>query len=1426
LATDVSNTTVPVLLPELGESVTEGAIVEWRKAVGDSVEAGETLVDVTTDKVDVEIPSPAGGVLSRIVAEAGATVEVGALLAEIASGNGASPAAPAPEAAAPAAAAAPVTDAGPPVDIVLPSMESVTEGTVISWRKAEGDAVARDEILVDVTTDKVDIEVPSPVAGRLSAINVPDGETFPITSPLGQVTPGAGAETAPAPAAPAAPTAAAPAPSAPAATGPTPPASPLAKLLAQENGVDLRGVTGTGANGLIRKEDVRAAMKNGPAPAAAAPALAAGEVAVPLKGPAATLASYMDESLTIPTATSFRTLGVGLLDARRKELNSALAAAGRSEKLSFTHIVAWAIVQAVTRWPVMGNGYAVVDGTPTRLQRSAVNIGLAVDVERKDGSRSLLVPVVKDAAAGGFAAFVAAYDDLVSRTRGGKIGVDDLRGASVTLTNPGGLGTIASIPRLMAGQGTIIATGNIALPPGFQKADSARLAELGVEKVMNLTSTYDHRIIQGAESGGFLREIDTFLSGADGFYEGIAESLGVAIGPAPSLAPAPAATPAAAPDAPAAAPSLETLRAVRAAALMVKGFRAHGHLGAHLDPLGSEPPGDPLLDPATVRLTPALMAQVPASILRVYADGETFADVLPKLQETYCGTSAFEIEHIGEVTERRWLREQIESGRGRPSLPPERRVAVLQRLIDVEVFERFLRRTYLGQKTFSIEGVDALVPMLDKIVEMSADAGAAEIVIGMAHRGRLSVMAHTAGRPPESLLAEFEGHMEFGSESEEGVLETAGDVKYHLGAEGTFVTRSGRPITITLAANPSHLEQVNAVVEGYTRARQTIRKGRKPERDPSVAVPVLVHGDAAFPGQGVVAETLNLQALRGYSTGGTIHIIANNQIGFTTDPPDSRSTRHASDMAKGFDIPIIHVNADDPDACLGAVHLAVEYRKQFGRDVMIDLVGYRRLGHNEVDEPAYTQPVMYRTIAAHPTVAAIQADRLVKEGLLTEAQVAEMRAASEARMKAAHEAVTHYAEHATEDQPAAERTNGKSLKTAVSAETLTALNEQLLRVPDGFRVHPKLVPQLERRRAAFTEGGIVWGHAEALALASLLVEGVPVRLTGQDAGRGTFSQRHLELHDTADEESYVPRTGNVHVPLGNLVRANATLELHNSPLSEAACVGFEYGYSTMAPEALVLWEAQYGDFVNGAQIMIDQFLVSGQAKWGQRSRLTLLLPHGYEGNGPEHSSARPERFLQLCGEGNIRVANCSTAAQYFHLLRHQALTPEIKPLVVFTPKSLLRLKGASCGLEDLAEGDFKQVIDDSRVTDRAAVKRLILCTGKIFHDLDGHADRGQYDDLAIARVELLYPFPFTQIRELVESYPNLSDVHWVQEEPRNMGAWDFVTGRIRSQLPEGINLGYGGRDRRSSPSEGYPQSHQEEQARIVHAALSGIGAGR
>ena len=626
-----------------------------------------------------------------------------------------------------------------------------------------------------------------------------------------------------------------------------------------------------------------------------------------------------------------------------------------------------------------------------------------------------------------------------------------------------------------------------------------------------------------------------------------------------------------------------------------------------------------------------------------------------------------------------------------------------------------------------------------------------------------------------------------------------------------------------LAANPSHLEQVNAVAEGLTRALQTTRTTPDARHDPAAAVAVLIHGDAAFTGQGAVAETLNLQALRGYSTGGTVHVIANNQIGFTTDPNDARSTYHVSDLARGFDVPVIHVNADDIDACVSAAQLAAAYRSRYQRDVLINLIGYRRLGHNELDEPAYTQPVMSRTIRAHPPVSKIYAGRLIDDGVLTAEQVDAMIASAEAGMRNAHEAVTRRGD-VGEGEHELSRSNGApALRTAVSPDVLNDLNEQLLAVPEGFTIHPKLLPQLERRREAMgAEGGITWAHAESLAFASLLTQGVPVRLSGQDTARGTFSQRHLELHDMGEGETWTPHTGRVHTPVANLKGASASFELYNSPLSEAAAVGFEYGYSTEAHEALVLWEAQYGDFVNGAQIMIDQFIVSGRAKWGEASRLTLLLPHGYEGNGPEHSSARIERFLQLAAEDNIRVANCSTAANYFHLLRKQALTGRQRPLIIFTPKSLLRARSASSRLDDLSEGGFQAVYDDPRAAAaRDRVTRLILCSGKVFHELDGHGGREAHPELAIGRLEMLFPFPEDRVAELLASYPALQSVDWVQEEPRNMGAWEFVRLQLERLLPAGASLGYIGRARRSSPSEGYPQAHQAEQDRLLAAAISG-----
>jgi 2-oxoglutarate dehydrogenase E1 component len=859
-------------------------------------------------------------------------------------------------------------------------------------------------------------------------------------------------------------------------------------------------------------------------------------------------------------------------------------------------------------------------------------------------------------------------------------------------------------------------------------------------------------------------------------------------------------------------PDLALLQAVQAATSVVKAHRMHGHLAARLDPLGSAPESDPALDPATVNLTPELMRAIPAAVLRVAVPGESFADALPHLQETYCGTVAYEIEHIADHEQRVWLRQSIESGEYRRPLPAEERRALLQRLTEVDALETYMHKAFLGKKQFSIEGLDMLLPMLDETIELASDAGAREVVIGMAHRGRLNVLAHTVGRSYQAILVEFEGesNLEADTAMPEG---GTGDVKYHHGASGTRTTRSGKGVTVTLSPNPSHLEFVDPVVEGRARADQTSRKRRDLSHDPTVVLPVLVHGDGAFPGQGIVAETLNLQALEGYTTGGTMHLITNNQIGFTTEPSESRSTRYASDLAKGFDIPIIHVNADDVEGCIAAVRLAMAFRERFGRDAVIDLIGYRRFGHNEQDEPAYTQPQMYEKIKKHPPVRKLYADHLIAQDVIGTGEAERMVTEAQQQLAASHEELkVAIAQGDDDDERELDRSPSPEPRTAVGEQTLRRLNSQLLKVPDGFNLHRKLKPQLERRAKAIDEGGIDWAQAESLAWASLLHQGVPIRLTGQDTARGTFSQRHLVFHDSA--------TGEPYTPMKNLPKAEVPFELHNSPLSEQAALGFEYGYSAQAPETLVIWEAQFGDFVNGAQVIVDQFMVSGLAKWGQTTRLTLLLPHGYEGAGPEHSSGRLERFLQLGAEGNIRVANCTTPAQYFHLLRRQALITKRRPLVVMTPKSLLRLPAATSKLAHLTEGRFNPVLDDpSLAGSREDVTRLVLCSGKVFYDLVGHEARPEAKHVAIGRVELLYPFAENELRGLMESYPQLDTVVWAQEEPKNMGARATMEPRLAWILPDRVKYEYVGRQLRASPGEGYSAAHRAEQQRIVRAAL-------
>ncbi|HWO83890.1 MAG TPA: multifunctional oxoglutarate decarboxylase/oxoglutarate dehydrogenase thiamine pyrophosphate-binding subunit/dihydrolipoyllysine-residue succinyltransferase subunit [Solirubrobacterales bacterium] len=1340
--------TVQITMPEMGESVTEGIVLEWHVAEGDTVSEGDTIVEVSTDKVDAEVPAPMDGVITKLVAQVDDEVPVGAPLAEMEAGSGEG------QGARPAG---PVTAGDPPSLPVAKASSEMVPPTV-------------------------------PPAGEASSAEGSNGSGN-----------GSGADVR---------------------------ATPVARRVAEATGVDLASVSGSGPGAKVTKEDVLAANGGGNG-AAAAPVK--GE-AKQLRGAAAMLANAMDESRAVPTATSFRTIAVDVLDAKRKAINSVLKERGL--KVSFTHLVAWAIVEAAKDFPVMTRVFAEEGGKPFAIEGSPVNLGIAVDVEKKDGSHSLMVPAIKGADGLDFTGFHSRYEELIAKTRENKLSADDFQGTNISLTNPGGIGTMASVPRLLSGQSAIIATGSIAYPPEWKHASPERLKQLGVSKVMTLTSTYDHRVIQGAESGAFLRRIEELLQGEDEFYESVAKDLGFEASAVSTAHPASASAPPLSAAAPAAevttAPGQideELLQAVQAATSLLKAYRTHGHLAAHLDPLGSEPKGDPALQPENVNLTPELMERIPASILRIGVPGETLLEALPRMRDAYCGTIGYQVEHLSSHQQRIWLREMIETGAHRQPLTDEEKKRLLNRLIDIFQFERFLEKAYLGQKMFSIEGLDVVVPMLDEVVNLSQRAGAEEVVFGMAHRGRLSVLAHNLGRSVESILAEFEGSKQIEAVKAVAAIPHGGtgDVKYHYGHRGVYETADGEKISVRLYPNPSHLEFVDPVVTGGTRFLQQDFEGPELTHDFKRAVPVLLHGDAAFPAQGVVAETLNLQSLPGYTTGGTIHVIQNNQVGFTTDPSEARSTPYAADMAKGFNVPIIHVNADDVEACVGAVRLAMAYRERWCRDVVIDVIGYRRFGHNETDEPAYTQPTMAAKIKSHPPVSEIYSEKLIEEGTVSAEEVGKVSDERHSEMSGALKGLRQKMEAGEYEDPTVtgttqtgellDRTASPPVHTAVEAEKLRAINEALLKTPEGFNVHRKLRRPLSRRTEALEHGGIDFGQAEALAFGTLLTDGVHIRLTGQDTERGTFSHRHLVLHDE--------NTGLKYTPMQNLEDASAPFELYNSPLSETACLGFEYGYSAASPSALVLWEAQFGDFANAGQVIIDSFIVSGESKWGQTSRLTLLLPHGYEGSGPEHSSARIERFLALGAEGNIRIAYPTTAAQYFHLLRRQALIKKPRPLIVFTPKGLLRLERAATSLDELTEGELRFILDDPTADERREkVERLVLCTGKVYYDMDDNERRQAAENVAIARVEVLYPFAKEQLERLIASYPNLKEIAWVQEEPRNMGAWKVMSRRMPDILPEGVALTYIGRQGRASPGEGYSGAHAREQERIVLTALT------
>lgn len=1176
------------------------------------------------------------------------------------------------------------------------------------------------------------------------------------------------------------------------------------------------------------QRDVRIAENGGGAPArittaeAAAPAKAEASPAppkkttvpaeptdaVPIRGAALKIVENMEASLSVPTATSQRRIPVKLLDENRRLINKHLQENNRG-KASYTHVIAWALLRALDEFPQLNDGFELVAGNPSRVRRPAVNLGVAIDLTKKDGTRTLLVPNIKNANKLRFSQFLQAYDDVVKRARDGKLQIDDFQGTSLSLTNPGTIGTVASTPRLMAGQSLIIATGAIEFPAEYQAMAPEALSQLGISKAITISSTYDHRIVQGAESGAFLARVHELLIGKDNFYDDVFKDLGIAQVPFrwntdrnPAFLPGDKTRE-------------QTAKEARVIEL-INSYRVRGHLIADIDPLHAMPVlYHPELDIETYGLTIWDLDREFITGGLAGTESAPLREILDILQRAYCGKVGIEYRHIQSKEEKVWIRERIREQFVEPApVPVEIKKKLLWKLISAEQFERFLHTKYLGQKRFSLEGCETIIPLLDQLIEGAAARGVNDITLGMAHRGRLNVLANVIGHFCERIFASFEGSIHPSFPADEG------DVKYHQGAEGERET-NGKRVKLTLSPNPSHLEAVDPVVEGMVRAKQddlNHRAGLDREEVIDLALPVLLHGDAAFAGQGVVMETLNLASLRGYSTGGTIHIIINNQIGFTTSPEAGRSTIYSTDVARMTQLPIFHINGDDPEAAYRALQIALEYRQEFNKDVVLDLVGFRKLGHNETDEPSYTQPLMYARVKAHPGVRTVYAQRLIKEGVITDAELQELIAERIRRYEDALGRAKRVAPK--KDAPAeivvTEDIDGSELvDTPVAAEVIQSIANKIAVVPEGFNVNPKMVGQLARRaKMGSGELPIDWAFAEAVAFGSLVIEGSRVRLSGQDSGRGTFSQRHAVLYDTQTGKSWTPLA-----ELRSEAKAEARFEVFDSSLSEEGVLGFEYGYSVVAREALVLWEAQFGDFVNGAQTITDQYIAASEDKWRQTSRLTLLLPHGYEGQGPEHSSARLERFLQLCAENNLCVCYPTTPAQYFHLLRRQ-LTPHMeRPLVVITPKSLLRLPAAASSLPDFTSGGFRPVIDDPEVANAGAVTRVVLCSGKVYYDLIETRKKAAIENVAIVRLEQFYPFPGVRIRELLARYATAKQVIWAQEEPRNMGGWTFVEPRLEELLPESQRPIFVGRVASASPATGSYAIHQAEQAKLVTGAL-------
>jgi multifunctional 2-oxoglutarate metabolism enzyme len=1134
-----------------------------------------------------------------------------------------------------------------------------------------------------------------------------------------------------------------------------------------------------------------------------------GDELVPLRGAPARIAENMNASLSLPVATSQRSIPVKLMEENRRILNHHRALQAKS-KVSFTHLIAYAIVRALRENPGLNNAYTESENGPSRLVRPQINLGIAIDVAGRDGARSLMVPSIKNAGALDFSLFLDSFNDLVARARTSKLKVDDFYGTTVSLTNPGTVGTVASVPRLMPGQGAIIATGVIDYPAEYRGVSPETRTMLAIGKVMNVTCTSDHRIIQGAESGVFLGRLQALLEGQDNFYHDIFSSLKMPHHPIPWEQDRQPSLPG--------STGVRTAEIAKEAAVLqlINAYRVRGHLIADLDPLGNEASYHPELDPANYGLTLWDFDREfhTGTLAKTGDDGlgrvATLRQILETLRQTYCGKVGCEYMNIQHPEQKNWLQQHMEPQANNWPLDNDEKLRILEKLLEAEELEHFLGARFVGHKRFSLEGAESAIVILHKVLDIAADTGVVEAVIGMAHRGRLNVLTNVVGKPHQQIFAEFEGHLDPNS------MQGSGDVKYHLGATGTHRSGNGKILVVSVAPNPSHLEAVDPVVQGIVRPKQDHLRDTERQR----VIPILIHGDAAFAGQGVVAETLNLSQLHGYRTGGTIHIIINNQIGFTTAPEESRSTPYSTDVAKMVQAPIFHVNGDDPEAVARVVQIAFDYRQTFGKDVVIDMFCYRRHGHNEADDPSYTQPILYRKIRSRESVAKLYSQTLTREGVVDEQRVLAIRKQFKGRLEEGYAtARAEKTQYEVEELSPLEEEEIPTFcpRTSVDRDVIGKVIAGISEFPPDFHLHPKLKGFIDRRRSVLEGKPMDWATAEAIAFGSLVLEGTPIRLSGQDSSRGTFSQRHLAYFDYDDSREYIP--------MQHLAEKQGRFDVFDSSLSEYAVLGFEFGYTVGDPLTLVLWEAQFGDFNNGAQIMIDQFITCAEQKWGQPSGLVMLLPHGYEGQGPEHSSARIERFLTLTAENNIQITNCTTPAQYFHLLRRQMYGGEDrrgmrKPLVIFTPKSLLRHPGAVSTIDDLTANGFNELIDDASIQAPDRVGKILFCSGKVYYDLIAEREKRELDNVAIIRQEQIYPFPRSGMEELLERYRGATSVIWVQEEPRNMGSWRFVREYIQPLLDSsGRTLEFAGRPASAAPATGSYKRHAAELADFLETAF-------